>query len=63
MPKCRCRSLPEFVPRRAVRMHAAVVAVEVSGDGREALLLYDLVWLSGAAMRIADYYTVSNGKI
>ena len=33
------------------------------GDEREALLLCDLHLLSGAAMRIADHYTVSNGKI
>jgi len=33
------------------------------GDENSALLLYDLFMLSGAAMRIADYYTVSDGKI
>jgi hypothetical protein len=37
--------------------------VTAFGDDREALLLYDLFLVSGAAMRIADYYTVSNGKI
>lgn len=37
--------------------------VAAFGDDREALLLYDLHLLSGGAMRIADRYTVSNGKI
>ena len=33
------------------------------GDDREALLLYDLHLRTGAAMRIADRYTVRDGKI
>jgi ketosteroid isomerase-like protein len=33
------------------------------GDENSALLLYDLFMPSGNAMRIADHYTVSNGKI
>jgi ketosteroid isomerase-like protein len=37
--------------------------VAAFGDDREALLLYDLTHRSGSRMRIADYYTVSNGKI
>ena len=33
------------------------------GDAKEALLLYDLVFVSGDLMRIADHYTVSEGRI
>jgi hypothetical protein len=33
------------------------------GDERETLLLYDLTLSSGAAWRIADHYTVREGKI
>jgi hypothetical protein len=33
------------------------------GDAKEALLLYDLVLVSGELMRIADHYVVSDGKI
>ena len=37
--------------------------VSAFGDDREALLLYDLHLATGAARRIADRYTVSDGKI
>jgi ketosteroid isomerase-like protein len=33
------------------------------GDDREALLLYDLHLSSGARMRVADRYTLRDGKI
>jgi|HubBroStandDraft_5_1064220.scaffolds.fasta_scaffold292347_2 hypothetical protein len=33
------------------------------GDAEEALLLYDLVFVSGDLMRIADHYMVSEGMI
>jgi len=33
------------------------------GDAEQALLLYDLVLVSGDLMRIADHYTVSDAKI
>ncbi|MGH7691419.1 MAG: nuclear transport factor 2 family protein [Candidatus Dormibacteria bacterium] len=33
------------------------------GDDHEALLLYDLHLVSGAALRIADHYTVREGRI
>jgi uncharacterized protein YndB with AHSA1/START domain len=46
-----------------MRMRPGWTKVAAFGDDREALLLYDLTFLSGAAMRIADHYTVSNGKI
>lgn len=37
--------------------------VAAFGDDREALLLYDLSLVTGATMRVADYYTVADGKI
>lgn len=37
--------------------------VAAFGDDREALLLYDLTLRTGAPLRIADHYTVSNGQI
>ena len=37
--------------------------VAAFGDEREALLLYDLSLVSGAAMRVADRYTIGDGKI
>jgi hypothetical protein len=33
------------------------------GDGEQALLLYDVVLLSGRRLRIADHYQVRAGKI
>lgn len=47
----------------AAALSGSWTAVAAFGDEREALLLYDLHLLSGAAMRIADHYTVGNGKI
>jgi SnoaL-like domain len=33
------------------------------GDDRGALLMYDLALVSGGALRVADYYTVKDGKL
>lgn len=45
------------------RIRPGWTKVAAFGDDREALLLYDLFLLSGAPMRIADHYTLDNGKI
>lgn len=37
--------------------------VAAFGDDHEALLLYDLVLVTAATMRIADHYTVRDGKL
>lgn len=37
--------------------------VAAFGDDTSALLLYDLVLVSGATMRVADHYTVADGLI
>lgn len=37
--------------------------VAAFGDDREALLLYDLHLRSGPTLRIADHYTVRDGRI
>jgi hypothetical protein len=37
--------------------------VAAFGDDHEALLLYDLVLVTAATMRIADDYTVRDGKL
>jgi|RhiMetdeSRZDD1v2_1073273.scaffolds.fasta_scaffold108514_4 hypothetical protein len=33
------------------------------GDAHHAVLMYDLFLVSGAALRIADYYTLEDGKV
>ena len=33
------------------------------GDDQGVLLMYDLFLVSGAALRIADYYTVKSGRV
>lgn len=38
-------------------------SVAAFGDAHEALLLYDLTLRTGAAMRIADHFTVADGRI
>jgi len=47
----------------AARLSGSRSTLAAFGDEREALLLYDLHLISGAAMRIADHYTVRDGKI
>ena len=45
------------------RIRPAWTKVCAFGDDSEALLLYDLFFLDGTPMRIADHYTASGGKI
>lgn len=65
-PVAHYRSAQEFLAGSKAfveKISPAWRKVSAFGDDREALLLYDLFFLTGAAMRIADHYTVSNGKI
>jgi len=65
-PIARYRSAREFLAgSRAFveKITPAWTKVSAFGDDGEALILYDLHLLTGAAMRIADRYTVSGGKI
>lgn len=65
-PIAHYRSAEEFLTGSkpfADTIGAGWTKVAAFGDDREALLLYDLFLRSGAAMRIADHYTVRDGKI
>lgn len=65
-PVARYRSAREFLAGSgafAAGLSGSRSVLAAFGDEREALLLYDLGLLSGAAMRVADHYTVSDGKI
>lgn len=65
-PIAHYRSAKDFLAgsRRFVEtIRPGRTTVAAFGDDRDALLLYDLRLLSGATMRIADHYTVRDGKI
>jgi SnoaL-like domain len=65
-PVAHYRSAREFLAgSRAFieKITPAWTKVSAFGDDQEALLLYDLHLRTGAAMRIADRYTVGEGKI
>ncbi len=65
-PIAHYRSAQEFLAGSrpfATRLKPGWSAVAVFGDDRQALLLYDLHLVSGDTMRVADHYTVSDGKI
>lgn len=65
-PIAHYRSAREFLVGSrpfAARLQPTWSKVAAFGDDQEALLLYDLVLVSDGTMRIADYYTVGNGKI
>lgn len=65
-PLAHYRSAQEFLAGSkpfAARLQPAWSTIAAFGDREEALLLYDLVMVSGGTMRVADHYTVRNGKI
>lgn len=65
-PLAHYRSAQEFLTGSqafAAKLSGAWSTLAAFGDEREALLLYDLQLRSGAAMRVADHYTVEGGKI
>jgi hypothetical protein len=65
-PIAHYRSAREFLTGSrgfAARLTGTWSRVAAFGDQRQALLLYDLHLADGSAMRVADYYTVTGGKI
>jgi len=65
-PIARYRSAREFLAGSkgfVEKITPAWTKVSAFGDDHEALLLYDLHLRTGAAMRIADRYTIGGGKI
>jgi hypothetical protein len=37
--------------------------IAACGDAQDAVLMYDLALISGGALRVADHYTVTDGKL
>lgn len=65
-PLAHYRSAQEFLTGSrpfAARLRPGWSTVAAFGDDRAALLLYDLVLVSGETMRVADHYTVAGGRI
>jgi SnoaL-like domain len=65
-PIAHYRSAQEFLAGSrpfAARLRPGWSSIAAFGDEKQALLLYDLVLVSGDTMRVADHYTVRDGKI
>jgi len=65
-PIAHYRSAREFLTGSrgfAARLTGTWSVVAAFGDHQQALLLYGLHLADGSAMRIADHYTVTGGKI
>lgn len=65
-PIAHYRSAREFLDGSrpfAARLRPGWSSVAAFGDDKQALLLYDLLLVSGDTMRVADHYVVSDGKI